>query len=147
MNNMKKIEITLPIFKQVQVDEIIKTKWVTEDGKEFDTEEYAENWEFYNCKLNQRYVHFSVDNLKIFDFASKEDLVRYELDYMYNPHIKKYDKDKMNFPATYVMFERYEETKNEEENEWEDFRPDTLVYLMEIKEYKKMLIKEAEEIK
>src|SRR5690625_4149087 len=107
---VKKVEVKVPKYESVQVGEEIVTKWVTSDGESFDDERSAERHEFYECKINHRGHNLTVNSVEIFDLTCVEDLERYEKDYLYNAHIynthiKKYDKNLMVFPNTYVMYE------------------------------------------
>lgn len=143
---MKIIEIETPIYETIQTGTTTEVKWETSDGKTFDNERSAEQYEFYYCKINQRGTNLPILDIRIFDFQCKEDLERYEKDYVYNGENKKYDKEKMVFPNTYVMWEecRYDD---EDDDYYDYYSSSNNLYCETLDEYKERLIKAVNELK
>ncbi|KAF6620523.1 hypothetical protein HFE03_07680 [Paenibacillus sp. EKM102P] len=137
---IQKIEIKTPKYETVQVGEDVETMWETSDGKQFESEGDAERHEFYQCKINHRGHNLPIQGLELFDFTCVEDLERYEKDYLYNEHVKKYDKKSMSFPNTYAMYEEDDPTFDYED--YDDYynRPDKHIYFMTLEDYKNKLI-------
>jgi hypothetical protein len=146
--NMKQIEIKIPKYENVKVGDIVQIKWETSDGKQFDNKLEADTHEFYYCKVNQRGHNLPVMRVEIFDFSSIEDIERYEYDYVDRDYVKKYDKTKMIFPNTYVMYHEYDpDFEYHDLDEYGYGQPDTHVYFVTLEEYKKLLLDAINDLK
>jgi hypothetical protein len=140
---VREIEIKTPKYETILVGEDTQIIWETSDGKQFDNEATAEHHEFYNCKVKHRGHNLPVERVEIFDFACIEDLNRYEKEYMYNDYERKYDKNKLAFPNTFVMYQEFDPdwVSEDPEGDWNyDDRPDTHLHIVTLDEYKKLLI-------
>lgn len=141
---IKEIEYKTPIYENVQVGEITETKWETSDGEQFEHKSGAEWHEFYQCKVKQRGLNLPVENAMVFELSSVDDLDKIEKDYLYDEHIKKYQKEKLVFPNTYVMYQKDDPDFNYDD--YYAYTPDILVYLVTMEEYKQLLTTALEKL-
>lgn len=134
---MQKKIIEEPIYQTVQTGVSQKEIWVTSDGTEHENEKYAEHFEFYKCKIKQRGFDIP-DRVAVMDLYCLEDLERYEKDYTYNIDTFHYDKTKLTFPNTYVLYETLDEVEDDH---------DYGLHCVTLDEYKKYVNEKLNEIK
>jgi hypothetical protein len=132
---VKKITIKQPIFEKVQTGEYDQEMWESSDGAKFYSESDAESHEFFEIKLNRRYMPTFVYDVQILDFNKREEYERYEEECI-NDDIS-YNPNTLTFPNTYVF---YIEDFYEDDNY--DY-PDRKVYCVTVEEYRKMLMDEV----
>jgi hypothetical protein len=140
----KKI-IEEPIYETVQTGVNKKEIWVTSDGKEHDNEQYAEQHEFYRCKVKQR--GFGIHHhLTILDLHCVEDLERYEKDYTYNVNHYDYNKKKLVFPNTYVLIEEDEKDCSEDFDDYDYAYPEVHLKIYTVDQFRKLVNKALDDI-
>lgn len=143
---IKEIEIKTPIYETIQVGETVDVKWEASNGKQFDDKATADHYEFYHCKVKERGIDLPIGGATLLDFTCLEDLEKYERDYIYDEHIKKYQKETMVFPNTYVLYKEDNPDFYYDDDDYYCYTPHTHVYLVTLDDYKKILIEAIDQM-
>lgn len=134
------------IRKEVTTNTITQENevYITSDGVEHADLKWAEHHEYYYCKLNKRFL--LSDREDVLDFTTHDEIRDYIKQYYYSDTILKFDIDALKLPNTYVFVESLiTEDCNGEDDIW--LREQAEVFIYELDEYKRKLIKEIEEFK
>ncbi|QJI52427.1 hypothetical protein [Psychrobacillus phage Perkons] len=119
--------------------ENLRKVFTTSDGEEFEDINSAEHHELYSCKLNQRNVN--VSNNEILDFENLEQVKGFVKEYYYSDTKLTFDYSDLIFPNTYVFVESpYEIIDNNGEGDvW--LREETKLEIFTLDEFKESLTK------
>lgn len=128
---MRKIQVKIPIFKEVQVDVEEKDIWVTSDGVEYPDEQAALIHEKIKVEMKERLPIFP-EVEAILDCKSPLEIMFYKEQclYNYNDDEVKFDLEKLSFPGTFVLY-------RVEENSGVDYK--TTLHCVNIHGYKKLM--------
>jgi len=132
---MRKIQVTIPVFKEVQVSEEYEDRWITSDGKEFGKEETAIVHERIKVEMKERLPLFpeveailDVKSIDDIEFYIKHSFSRF------NAGEIVFNLEQKMLPGR-VVFYRVEK----EINENKELRFETKLYCAGIDEYKKIM--------
>ena len=114
-------------------------KFITSDGVEHNDLRYAELYELYKCKLNEREI-FVPEN-KILDFENIEQVKDFVKDHYYNDTELMFNYDDLKFPNTYVFVQsEYENIENNGEDDvW--LRERTKLEINTLEKFKETILK------
>lgn len=131
-------------FKQIE-------KWITDDGRKFDSEHEAEKHEFLTrvkWKHRNPNLHFDPETL---EFSSLEDARRYQSIYSWDSPLLT-TLESLQYPSKFISFQEYIgcecEPQNEEDSDY-CYCSHEEIYatkLVSIEEYKRMLIEHIDTI-